>query len=383
VLVPDQIVSDGSLAAVQRYAVDGYQVVLAAWLRFGEEPLFKHLKQMGVAPLDSGVGDMARPLVATGRQLVSAGIRSFHSETLSYEWEAPYFVDVPSAVWWRVPGEDGVIVHSLSWAPLLIDYDAVEHHDSSVMDNWTIDGDYIHRNFGLNGKVHVVQDSDELMLVSWAPLADRPSPLTPRPEYTRRFLGELKKGIIFNRVLSSPFFDPLKRQILYKPVYWHSETINLRDKGPWLFTEARAQRVLRMYGTGGLNLNMYGAAGGLMLKLTHLRNALRIFRDAVGTKYVLHDADGINHSWVNISLTQKIPAYNHAINLWIQATGNSWAKEDICGFVLKHMAEGLPSYDAHVGLCIAAINRDGEIYSHQLFFIRSQLETSEAYFIYY
>src|SRR5208282_3263734 len=92
------------------------------------------------------------PLVATSRQLVSAGIRSFHSQTLCYEWESPYLADFPVALWWRVPEEDGVIVHSLSWAPLLIDYDAVDHHDSSVMDNWTIDGDYIYHNFGINSK---------------------------------------------------------------------------------------------------------------------------------------------------------------------------------------------------------------------------------------
>ena len=125
ILTPDLIVSDGTLAAAQRHAVNGIQVVLTAALRFGEEPLFENLEKLGIVAINSRFGDEARPLIATGRQLVWAGIRSFHSETLCYEWEAPYFSRFPQAVWWHVPGEDGVIVHSLSWSPLLVDYDAL------------------------------------------------------------------------------------------------------------------------------------------------------------------------------------------------------------------------------------------------------------------
>jgi len=240
-LVPDQIVSDGTVASLQRHAVDGYQVVLTAWLRFGEEPLFEQLKLMGKATLDSCSGDESRPLTVTGRQLVSAGIRSFHSQTACYEWNASYFEPL-AAVWWHVPEENGVIVHSLNWAPMLIDYDAVEHHDSSTMDNWTIDGDYIHRNFGLNGKVHVVQDSDEMMLVSFGPLNVGPQSLAPRSKFATPFIGKWMKELALHETLSNPIFDPLKQQIFTRPVYWHSRDIN-QEK--WSTTENEALGIIK------------------------------------------------------------------------------------------------------------------------------------------
>ena len=105
VLTPDLIVSDGCIALAQKHATDGAHLMPA--LRFGEEPLFEHLAKLGVASIDSRLGDEGRPLVATGRQLAWAGIRSFHSEAMSYEWDASYFSAFPQACWWRVPGEDG------------------------------------------------------------------------------------------------------------------------------------------------------------------------------------------------------------------------------------------------------------------------------------
>ena len=62
------------------------------------------------------------------------------------------------------------MLHSLSWAPLLLDYGAVGDHDTSTFDQWTLDGDYLFNNSGNMKKIHVVQDSDEIFLASWGPL---------------------------------------------------------------------------------------------------------------------------------------------------------------------------------------------------------------------
>jgi len=234
------MVSDGTVSALQQHAIDGVQLVLTAALRFGEEPLFEHLKQMGIATLDSRSDDEARALVVTSRQLVSAGLRSFHSETLSYEWETPYFASSPVAVWWRVPDEDGIIVHSLSWAPLLIDYDAVRHHDTLGMDDCSIDGDYIHRNFGLNGKVHIVQDSDEMMLMSWGALDASAVSLEARQALKNIFLGGWEKSMALHNEIFHQQTDPLKREIFSKPVFWHVRDINDR----WRITEKEAAKVV-------------------------------------------------------------------------------------------------------------------------------------------
>ena len=58
------------------------------------------------------------PLVINGRQMVYAAVNGFHSQTLAYEWDPP---DCCRSVRRMVAcsGEDGIVLHSLSWAPLL------------------------------------------------------------------------------------------------------------------------------------------------------------------------------------------------------------------------------------------------------------------------
>ena len=178
VLTPDCLFSDGTLARLQELALQGIELVLVPALRFAEEPLFDQLQQAGISP--HGRNGVAAPITLANRDLVRMALASLHSETASYEWDAPYFPSLPSAVWWRVPHEDGIIVHCLSWAALLFDFSAVPEHDTSTFDEWTYDGDYIYRNLGNIKRVHLVLDSDEMFMASWAPLADKPYDLSPQ-----------------------------------------------------------------------------------------------------------------------------------------------------------------------------------------------------------
>jgi hypothetical protein len=242
-VTPDLMMSDGSVAALERYARAGHQVVLTVALRFGEEPLFEQLAALGAIREGRDLSPAGRPLAITGRQLVAAGIRSFHSETQRYEWESPSFTNFPCACWWRVPGEDGIVVHSLSWCPVLVDYAAVGRHDTSTLDTWTLDADYVYRNFGNSAGVHVVTDSDEIMLVSWAPLSDRPQSLSRNFLTTLPGIGGWLKGAILRGAVTSGTFDPLKQRIFFLPVRWHS-----RDVTPaWAEIERGAARTLRRY----------------------------------------------------------------------------------------------------------------------------------------
>ncbi len=226
VITPDCMFSDGSMARLQKLACDGVQLVLTAALRFGEEPLFAHLKDGGVLTAESR-SRTGHALTITGRQMADAAINSFHTETLSYEWGAPYITPVSPAAWWRVPGENGVVLHCMSWAPVLLDYAAVEHHDTSMLDDWTIDGDYLFKNLGTSAKRHVVQDSDELLLASWGPMNDRPfKPLALfQSKYGKR-IGATLRAQQFRASFYSPIFDPLKRQIFFLPVRWHGRELN-------------------------------------------------------------------------------------------------------------------------------------------------------------
>jgi hypothetical protein len=240
VFTPESIISDGTVRNLQAHAAAGVELVWVAALRFAEEPFLGHLKALGVLTAESRMNSGA-PLVVSGRELVFAGINSMHSETLSYEWEASYFPNMPSAAWWRVPGENGIVLHSLSWAPFLLDFAAVKTHDSSALETWTIDGDYAFKNLGDDPKIHVVQDSDEMFYCSWSPLSDRAIKLQPR--YTSKFswMNSVKKIEEFSAAFYGSFYDPLKRKVFFLPVRWHANPITPK----WRPTERKAQRALR------------------------------------------------------------------------------------------------------------------------------------------
>jgi hypothetical protein len=234
ILTPDSMFTEGSVARLQELARGGTELVLTAALRFGEEPFFAHLRDLGVLPGENP-GKRGTALTITGRQMVYAAVNGFHSETLAYEWDAPGLMAISPAAWWRVPGEDGIVLHSLSWAPLLLDYGAIGDHDTSTFDQWTLDGDYLFNNTKTIKKIHVVQDSDELFLASWGPLAERPVTKTRFP-FDKRLAGHF-----FKQSFHSGFFDPLKRKLFFLPVRWHAKPLNQK----WDEVEAHAMRELR------------------------------------------------------------------------------------------------------------------------------------------
>ena len=236
VVTPDCMLSDGSVARLQELARSGAQLVVTAALRFGEEPFLAHLQNEGVLPPESRANS-GLPLVISGRQMSYAAVNGFHSETLTYEWDAPGLKVISPAAWWRVPGEDGIVLHSLSWAPLLLDYSAVADHDTSTFDQWTLDGDYLYNNAKSIKKIHVVQDSDELFLASWGPLDERPTKKTRFP--FDKFLA----GHFFKQSFHSGFFDPLKRELFFLPVRWHAKPLNEK----WAAVEQHAMVELLRY----------------------------------------------------------------------------------------------------------------------------------------
>jgi hypothetical protein len=238
VLTPDSIFSDGTIARLQELALAGVQLALVPALRFAEEPLFDELWQAGIAPL--GRAGRAEPIAISNRDLARMALASMHSETRTYEWDAPYFHHMPSAAWWRVPGEDGIVVHCLSWAPLLFDFTAVPEHDTTVFDDWTFDGDYIFRNLGNIRRIHLVLDSDEMFMASWAPLSDRPHDLTPQRLLQVPFLGSLLKKQRFNAWFYGGVFDPLKQGIFFSAARWHARPLNRA----WSEVEQRALATL-------------------------------------------------------------------------------------------------------------------------------------------
>ncbi len=243
VLTPDALVSDGTMSAAQRHVLAGKSLVVMAALRFATEPLFEAFAQSGYDRAGENRSDTGAALTISGRELVRMGVPAFHSQTLSYDFGAPYFYNGSTfgpAAFWRVHGDGGIVLHSLSWAPVLMDYSALRKHDTRALEEWTIDGDYLHANFG-EGDIHVCTDSDEMMMVSWASLDDKPVSL--RPSLGRRLSSRYRhweNAAAIRLSLTHDIWDPMKLKLFPRPVRWHVGDI---DKD-WLAVEEKAARVV-------------------------------------------------------------------------------------------------------------------------------------------
>ena len=234
-LTPDLVLSDGSVVALQRLSRAGRKVVLCVAVRFTEEGCLPELEALGV--MEPGA-----PMVLPARTLVGVALRNIHSETRRYEWDSPYFAEVPISPYWRVSGEEGIVMHSFSWAPLLVDYSALAEHDASTFEEWTLDGDYVHRNFGDHGDeaIHVVTDSDEITLVSFTREADLHFDLTAQWWKSWRYVGPSMKLSYLWALYGSAVMDDLKRRIFDRAVRLHGADLSPR----WDETESRAAAII-------------------------------------------------------------------------------------------------------------------------------------------
>jgi hypothetical protein len=232
-VTPDLILSDGSVVAMERLAEAGKKVVLAVAIRYQHEPILAELEHEGY--LKPG-----QPLTIGPRHLMRIALRHLHSETRRYEYDAPWFAAPPLSVYWQVRGGDGMIIHSFSWAPLVVDYGALSHHDMKTFEHWTLDGDYIYRNFPSPSDVHVVTDSDEIVLVSFTKESDLHFELRPDLAGRARWITDWYKIRLIQGVKDSSVMDPLKRHIFPTPVYLHSGEIS----DVWAQVRCKAARII-------------------------------------------------------------------------------------------------------------------------------------------
>lgn len=205
---PDTVFSDGLVAEVQRLASRGSVCVLAHCPRFANEGFLVDLASAGLV-------EPGRPIAMDGGELLQRGARHMHSETLRYDWNSPYFFAMsPALVYWRLPG-GGFLFHTLTWAPVLIDYGRIGRHDTTALEDWTIDGDYVFRNVPGPGAVHALFDRPDLALISFTPesrFTYLPLALPPDQSFAR-------KVVWLNRYLRrSGTVDPLKLALFRRPL---------------------------------------------------------------------------------------------------------------------------------------------------------------------
>lgn len=209
-LQPDTMISDGAIVRLQELHADGKKLVVCPAVRFDEDRLFANL----------GIVTAPR-LILDPQKLAQAAAQSLHPETAAYRWDAPYSTTIFPVVWW--PLGDAMIMHTISWEPLLVDYTAIDDHDVSTFDHWTIDGDYLGKNFPVSeDKIHVVQSTDEICFVGFTPAHEGPQ--WPRISLLRwrRLRNWVRKGQM-RRMFNS--VHEFQRELFRLPLVWNGPAL--------------------------------------------------------------------------------------------------------------------------------------------------------------
>jgi hypothetical protein len=234
---PDCLYADGCISRLDTLAREGAEVVLNnAYTIVEEERFFPLLSKSGFATPDR-VGDSGI-ISITPRRLVDIAMQSLHSKWMALEWDARYFSAVSGAVWWRVPGDNGMVFFSLGTEMTLADYAIVREHDSAILDHAGTDGDYTIRNFAQSRRFHIVRDSDEMYMVCCDPASYGSHPLRKRPFF---FLIKGAAVRAFNKGFIGHKWNRLQRLKLFIPTRIHTERV---DEEIWCRAERRAFRAL-------------------------------------------------------------------------------------------------------------------------------------------
>ena len=243
---PDSIYPDGCIAQAMNLFDGGKDVILCAAVRFEMEGVEKELTAAGkMAP--------GQPIVLPMREATAVGLRNMHPETLASDWDAPNFGRLDpehhrkhflTCCFWRVPGQDGVIIVTHNWAPFLVNYGILGSHNTSALDGRALDGNYIFENFPqYTDSIEVVRDSDTLFLLGLTPRDEMVPPNEPPDWREWPVVREWGRGYILNRTVFDPGVDIYRRAIYQSTVRWHARDYD----GSWQAVERKVKRLIREY----------------------------------------------------------------------------------------------------------------------------------------
>jgi hypothetical protein len=148
--------------------------------------------------------------------------------------------------YWRIPGGQGIILHTF-FAPMLplIDFAVVppNHADSLEID---MAMDYVSNNFTHRDRIGIVQDSDEWVCISLTPRAVNWAPRTQTRLRATALMTRL--GWLASMRQSMQAFastnaegDLIRRDLFRTPIRWHSGDLD----EAWADEEQRILRLIR------------------------------------------------------------------------------------------------------------------------------------------
>jgi hypothetical protein len=174
--LPDTVFSDGMVAALLAAVRRKDQLVLCPVLRQSEEDVLADLAQLGLWSCSPPASSTARVLTLKQSQAAELAVRHLHPEVHIFEEDGVNQLTSPPFRYWRVPEGRGILLNTFFVAPVLMDYTCVPSDHTRCLDHDSFENVYIRANFGNSAAIHVVQDSDEFLMLSLTPKSINHSP---------------------------------------------------------------------------------------------------------------------------------------------------------------------------------------------------------------
>jgi hypothetical protein len=225
---------DGSIPRLIRWAqAPGIRVVMASAWAASQEAF---MAAIGAAP--------GEPLAIPHRRAASLLVKHMHSAFRQYEVWGPAFGPplIMVCPWWRAT-EDGVLSHSLSWSIAMMNYARIEHHDTTCLDKWTVDGDHAYRNAPEPSQWHVITDSDDHLLLGLTREADQNFPPTVNPKLAHAPDPINARRIILRATRHRKIMCQLKKRLFEVPIFVHGSPLSA-NPAAWANAERDARDMI-------------------------------------------------------------------------------------------------------------------------------------------
>jgi hypothetical protein len=223
-LWPDLVISDGMVKALLQRISEGCSVVLCCTLRQVEEAVVDELAVTGYSADNARSSSSGQPLILSPRATAALAVRHLHPDIWIYDVDChhqPFFTPFR---YWKIRGNEGIILHSFFAIPVLMNFAAIEKHDTECLKLEAFENVYLGKNFFNCGNVHVVQDSDEFCILSLTPAAVRQGRVADIEDSHASWLSKFLRRCSIRGSLA--FFarnnrDGLKRNLFRNSVRWH------------------------------------------------------------------------------------------------------------------------------------------------------------------
>jgi hypothetical protein len=228
-LWPDLIISDCMVKGLLQRVEEGCNVVLCCTLRQTEEAVLSELAIAGYRPNHARSNSSWQPLVLSPRVTAALAVRHLHPDIRIYDvdcYHQPFFAPFR---YWKMGDHDGIVLHSFFAIPVLMNFAAIEKHDTECLKYEAFENVYLGKNFFNCGDLHVVRDSDEFGILSLTPAAVRQGLPTKTEQGHTSWLSKFVRRCSIRGSLA--FFarhnrDGLKRNLFQKSVRWHAADID-------------------------------------------------------------------------------------------------------------------------------------------------------------